>query len=139
MQDRKIHSFKIANHLRHGENYISARSWFSTLAYGMLTKPLAYWIARNHEIVGTGMVFPHVTFILDLPVSVALERIRHRVNDDTYFTKAATLEHVRKNYMTLYASQSLLGETRRISAELPGDIVVENVLSILKDDFGIKV
>ena len=97
--DRIMMQASIHEALNDGLDVVCDRYSLSTLVYqcamiGDVTfrSPLAEWILRVHE----DMVDPRCTFILDLPVEVARERLRSRgESPDDLMT--APLEHVARS------------------------------------------
>lgn len=95
------------------------RYWLSTISYGMLSHPLETWTHLHEEEFGHSFLRPAHSFIFDLPVDTALERIhKGRGEKRDYFEKRSKLEKVRENYLRI---QKALPDISIIDATLgPG-------------------
>lgn len=110
--DRVEHNFGIKKELQNGKIVVSDRYYHSTLAYqqtqGLDTKLLLNF---HKNLVVNGYVRePDLTFFIDLPAEVAMERIEGRVSkkDKVHiFEHLEFLKKLRKNYLKL---QKLLDE-----------------------------
>lgn len=99
-QDRRQHVRRvIVPALAAGRLVLSDRYFYSTACYqGARGLDLDEILAQNSAFAP----LPDLVMIIDVPVSLALERIRNnRVNIDHLFENAAFLEEVRKNYLKL--------------------------------------
>ena len=80
---------------------ISTRYYFSSLAYNCQTPEQFDFIAKlNHQFPA-----PDLAIYLDIPVEVALERLKERSLHEIYETREK-LTQVRKNYQTIFADYS---------------------------------
>ena len=82
--------------LNEGKIVISDRYLFSTLAYGMVDLDKDWLEALNKKFL-----IPDATFILDLPVEVAIQRIKASRFGFELFEQKERLEKVRENFLYL--------------------------------------
>ncbi len=119
--DRLIHIKKvIVPALKKGETVICQRYAMSTYAYGMA-------FGLKEKDVTHEFLIPDVTFILDLPTSVAMERIKKRKEEKEYFEKREKLAKIRKQYLVL-AKKSIFGKIIIIDATATPAIIIKNIL-----------
>lgn len=96
--DRSHHlATTIVPALERGDIVVSARYFFSTLAYGGVTLPLR-WL----RVVTSQFLVPDVIVYIDLPPKVAMERVKKRGNNRNLFEKERFLAKVRANYRTIF-------------------------------------
>lgn len=104
--DRADHlSRRVEPALKRGAYVVSDRYYHSSLAYQSLTLPLDQVAALN------AFRSPHITFFIDVPVDVCLERISKRGGELEIYEKRDKLERIAEAYekvMTLVRSR---GET----------------------------
>lgn len=112
-----------------GAVVLTDRYWLSTLAYGMLFEPAERFIDLHRSIMGENFLLPHLTFYLDIPADVAMERIQKSRTELTHFEKLKKLEKIRQNYLSLAASN--IANIVVIDAQVPPTAVVEAVVAIL--------
>lgn len=88
--------------LASGMVYLIERYALSTIAYGMLSgAPTDVFFDLHRQVVGPAMRWPDLTILLDLPVEEAIQRKTAAGAMPQLFEKAAFLERVRQNYLTL--------------------------------------
>ena len=104
------------------------RYYFSTIAYqGALGIDPAAILQRNEEIA----IIPHQVLIVDVPVSLGLDRIRQfREEDHTDFEKADYLEKVRKIFLSMKAPYIQVVDGARHEEAVFEDLrcIVQNVI-----------
>lgn len=96
--DRDKHIPEILDHLLLGEGVVCDRYFMSTFAYSGAKGVSLDWLKKN----GVPDLIPNITFLIDTPVSVAVERIEER--GETADPKF--LATVRENYLMLANSMS---------------------------------
>lgn len=95
--DRADHLDKlIGPSIKLGKTVISDRYYFSTYAYGELNLDRK-WLRG----LSPNFPMPDVTFLVDVPVSMAMDRIKTSRGKKELFEKQKFLEKVRKNYLDL--------------------------------------
>jgi dTMP kinase len=82
--------------LRAGKTVISDRYMFSTMAFGGIDADMGFLKQINSKYR-----VPDLTFIIDVPVEVAMKRINSRSRESEFFEEAAKLRKVRTNYLNL--------------------------------------
>lgn len=79
--------------------YLKERYAMSTVAYGMLSgRPPEDFIRLHEEVIGSHMIWPDITILLDLPAREAIRRIAKAREEPEHFEKIGTLAKVRDNY-----------------------------------------
>lgn len=121
--DRLHHAEELRSWLRAGKTVVCDRYADST------------WVYQQHRYVVPADLIPDITFVLDLPVRVAVERLRRRGEGMHAFEHPAKLEGVRQRYLDQveYATRF---EGRRmclIDADAAPELVQQAVLSGLAD------
>lgn len=112
----------------------------STIAYGMLNglgpEP---FIELHQRILGPAMIWPHVTFLLDVSVEEVLRRMAARAEGQELFEKRKQLKRIRANYLDLAGRQQELGIGRiiLINGERPEQEVTAEITGILEREFGL--
>lgn len=95
--DRADHLDKlILPSLKVGVSVISDRYFFSTFAYGELNLD-GKWLRQLSQ----NFPLPDITFLVDVPVGVAMKRIKTSRENKELYEKQKLLEKVRKNYLDL--------------------------------------
>jgi dTMP kinase len=130
MVDRRDHAFEIEKRRATGENAFVDRYMLSSFAYQTVgwegdrvpTVPLET-LEQMHE----GLPRPDLTLYIDVPVEVAMERMKFRIEEREKMERAETLEKVRSNYLSLVKSR---GEEHNIVVIKGWD---RNVLAVLED------
>jgi len=128
--DRVIHSKKIEKLLKSGVVVISDRYKLSSFAYQFEFG--VEWI----KTINKKAIDPDITFVLDVPPSVALERIKRSRFYLEAFENIETLEKVRENYLKLareFPNTYVVDANRRI------EDVSRDVFEILKNSGLIKI
>jgi dTMP kinase len=82
--------------LERGKTVISDRYMFSTMAFGGIDVDIDFLKRINSQYR-----VPDITFIMDVPVEVAMERINSRSSESEFFEETSKLEKVRENYLSL--------------------------------------
>ncbi len=125
VQDRKKHLENLViPSLKDGKIVISDRYFFSTIAFGGIDLDMEKLISLNQDFL-----YPDITFFLDVPAEVCIERIGQRGGKFEHFERLEKLEKVRKNYYLLWKR---FREFFRINGESSPEKVFSEVESILK-------
>lgn len=112
--DRAHHLYsQIEPALKEGKIVISDRYMFSTLAFGGLSIDIDFL-----KKVNSNFRIPDITFIIDVPPEVCMERIRRsRTSEPELFEDVAKFEKIRANYMQIknqFPNMYLIDGNRRI-------------------------
>ncbi len=93
--------------LDQGKIVLRSRYALSTLAYGMLSgcSPSIY-IDLHKSILGQNMIWPTVTFLIDISAEESVKRLAKKMAAPQLFEKKQTLEKVRENYLHLVSYHS---------------------------------
>lgn len=122
-----IHCF-IRPGLEKGHIEIRDRYALSTIAYGMLNGTYEEYSRLHYDVIGPGMCWPNITFLIDVPAEVALERIDSGGISPQFFEKKEKLQRVRNNYLTL-ANRRWYGAIRVIDGTCPQSEVFKEIKS----------
>jgi len=96
--DRLDHSQLVREQLDAGRDVVCDRYVFSSMAYQTLDTAIpAEWVVAINEECAT----PDVTFFLDVPVNVCLERLKARGDAPSVYEKRELLDRIAANYQTL--------------------------------------
>ncbi|MBI4086174.1 MAG: dTMP kinase [Candidatus Liptonbacteria bacterium] len=96
-KDRNEHLEKeIIPALKEGTNVISDRYFFSSFAFGSIDCDLEWLIELNDDFI-----LPDATFVLMVKPETAVERIKKRGLETTFFEELEKLKKVIKNYESL--------------------------------------
>jgi dTMP kinase len=96
--DRLAHGVEIERELAAGRDVVCDRYILSSMAYQTLDPAItADWVIEANR----GCAAPHLTFFLDVPVDVCLERISARSADRTIYERRDRLETIHANYRRL--------------------------------------
>ncbi|MDP3999769.1 MAG: dTMP kinase [bacterium] len=99
--DRKVHVKMIFRHLREVHHIISDRYKYSTLAYQQAQGVSLKKLIAMHR----GILVPDLTIIVDVPIKVALQRIKKDIKGGKrykeVFEQKAFQEKLRKNMLAL--------------------------------------
>jgi dTMP kinase len=120
--DRREHMAAVVDPaLKFGKIVVTDRYMFSTLAFGSIDIPLEKLRSMNAEFR-----VPDITFIIDVPPEVALDRVHGRLaqsgkrrEDAELFEERGKLERVRENYLRvakLYPNVHVIDGGRQIDA-----------------------
>lgn len=132
IEDRKEHiETFIEPALKNGMLVLCDRYWLSTLAYGMLTEPKEVFIELHRKILGNNFLLPDFTILLDLPASLAMERLGKSSRSLDFFEKVGKQERIRSHYLEL-ASSAIDPNVAIIDAALEPSAVAESVWESLK-------
>jgi len=95
--DRYYHQIEISQKEKEGYIIISDRYYHSTFAYQLSYPNMDInWVMEMHKYLKK----PDYVFILDVPVEIALERIKNREKKNIYENKEF-LEKIRERYLKL--------------------------------------
>lgn len=117
--DRLSHTKKIKRILE-TRNVICQRYAMSTFAYGT-----AFGVSQKdlqHDFLK-----PDMTFLLDIPVELAMKRIAGRKQDREYFEKKEKLAKIRKKYLAL-DRKKIFGKIIKIDARPAPEIIAKKIL-----------
>ncbi|NQU77738.1 dTMP kinase [Candidatus Falkowbacteria bacterium] len=93
-------SAQIEPALNSGQWVISDRYFFSTLAFGMLKLDYEWlWQINSH------FRKPDITFFLDVPARVCMDRLQRRGGEREFFEQEKKLEQVIKNYKEVFSKK----------------------------------
>ena len=102
LADRGLHvNTLIKPKLEEGFTVISDRFYLSTLAYQGFGRGLDIDLLKNLNEKATGGLKPDITFLIDVPVEVALERIKNSRKSAERFEKKDFLQKVREGFLEL--------------------------------------
>lgn len=103
--DRRTHiRFVIRPQLERKRWVVSVRYWLSTIAYGMFDGSAAEYIDLHSRIIGSGMLVPDLTIILDVEEEEAMRRIQEAGRKFDWFVQKEKLKRIRHNYLELAGS-----------------------------------
>lgn len=95
--DRRQHLDNlIIPNLKQGKMVISDRYVLSSLAYGSIDLKTEWLVKLNDEFI-----LPDITFVINVPVEVCLDRIHHRGEEITIFEDKDKLQKVGQAYKAL--------------------------------------
>lgn len=124
-QDRKEHLENlIIPNLKKGKIVISARYFLSSLAFGSPESDMEWLIKLNSDFI-----LPDITFILDVPPEVCLERIRKRGKKRNLFEEKERMTQALENYRLL--SKRFIN-TYWINGNLPEKEVFEQIKEVIE-------
>lgn len=128
-QDRQNHlEDLIVPALEDGQTVISDRYFLSSCAFGGIELDIKWILALND-----GIILPDITFLLDVPPEVCLERIDKRGTPREFFETTEKLSKVRENYLRLAHDDTTGQRVSVINGEgLVGE-VAEEVLNIFSN------
>ncbi|MEZ0344734.1 MAG: dTMP kinase [Caldimicrobium sp.] len=126
LKDRAEHVEKlILPSLKAGKIVILDRYYLSTVAYqGVHFKDLSYLLSKNE----TFSPLPDIVIYLDLPIKLALERIKKRNKEVSLFEKEELLNRIAENYEEILPLFSHI----RIKSDRPAEELSLEVLTHLK-------
>ena len=123
--DRNLHVREfIKPKLEEGFTVISDRFYLSTLAYQGYGRGLDLTLLRELNEKATEGLKPDLTFLVDIPVEVALKRIERLRGNTDRFEKREFLQRVREGFLKLAEEENaviLNGE--RTIYELLGEVI----------------
>ena len=125
--DRYYHQIEILKKEKEGYIVISDRYYHSTFAYQLSYPNIDIkWVMEMHKYIKK----PDYVFVLDVPVDVALERIKQRKTTINVFENRKFLERSREIYMKL---KDILPEENiyYLDNTKDPDMVVEEIIKIL--------
>lgn len=95
--------------LEQGKIVIAERYAHSTLAYGMLSRPVEDFVQLHREVIGSWMRWPDVTYLIDISPSEAMRRLNVQGETPQLFEKKEKLERIQLNYHRLACKAMGLG------------------------------
>lgn len=107
-----------------GHQVITTRYYFSSLAYNANSPDEYAFIYRLNQDFPN----PDFVFYCDLPVEVALERIKRRSHQEIYETQAK-LTQVHQNYEQIFTQYG--GQWQRLNATNSPDAIHQQILTIV--------
>ncbi len=122
--------------LAQGTVVLWERFFHSTLAYGMLEGNVEVYLRLQHDVLGSFMLLPDLTFIIDISGAEALRRLSVASREAEYFEKEKTLERVRQNYLAL-AQRDDLGEMVVVNGKRAPEEIFKEVKDIIQQRFEI--
>ncbi len=106
--DRAVHLERVViPALKEGKIVISDRSLWSAITYGLVDQGVPQkqkdhlLVSQNVMSMYGGFLIPDTTFLLDIPFSVALERVDDRGGKASIYDKSKKLIKIRKEYLWL--------------------------------------
>lgn len=124
--------------VQQGDWVLAERYALSTLAFGARDGNFEPLIELHHQIIGPSLVWPDVTYLLDISPDEALHRLAASEGAPQFFEKRRTFEYVRSNYLKLVERRDL-GPIVVIPAHGTEDEVFGTILADLKERFHLKV
>ncbi len=124
--DRNLHVENLIKpRLGEGFTVITDRFHLSTLAYQGFGRGLELNLLRELNEKATGGLKPHITFLVDVPVEVALERLKKERGNPDRFEDREFLEKVREGYLTLAGEEKnvVILDGSKTPYELLGEVL----------------
>ncbi len=128
--DRHNHLFHpesgIHTMLEAGTCVVQDRYVFSSLAYQS--------VQCGYDLVSTlnnNFPLPEITFFLDIPVEVCLNRLEQRKGTREIFEKQAFLQQVRSSYQAVFSSFADTAEIITVDAALSREAVHEQIWAVI--------
>lgn len=120
--------------VQQGDWVIAERYTHSTLAFGARDGNFQLLIDLHHQVIGPSMLWPDVTYILDITPEEALKRMSAGDVVPQFFEKRKTFEYVRRNYLEL-AKRTDLGPVVLVDAMGTEDEVFGRIKADLQQRF----
>ena len=115
-----------------GGVYVIIRYGFSTIAYGTLSgKPAEAFIQLHREVLGTSLIWPDMTFLIDISGKESARRMATAKNNPEFFEKKDKLEKVRQAYLTLAKNPEFNNSIYVVNGEQNEDKVFEDIKKIV--------
>lgn len=111
VNDRRQHLIElIIPALASEKNVIADRFMLSGIGYGMSEGLDQKLLLELHEqIIGRNFIIPDITFLIDVPVDVAMKRLVEKLKvtgqEPHYYERKEALEKVREAYLSIYADR----------------------------------
>jgi len=124
--DRNLHVENLIKpRLREGYTVITDRFHMSTLAYQGFGRGLDLKGLKELNEKATGGLKPDMTFLVDVPVEVALERVQRERGNPDRFEDRAFLERVRQGFLTLAREEEnvIVLDGQKSPYELLGEVI----------------
>ncbi len=130
--DRMMHQKEIRKRLSEGYIVISDRYLLSSYVYQVEEGLSFEWV----KCINEGCIAPDITFVLNVPPEVCMERLKGRKNFEI-FENEAKLRKIHKRYLKL---ASLMENVFVIDGDRPKEEVLADILECLKRKyaFGVK-
>lgn len=118
--------------------YLIERFALSTLAFGMLNDiPFERLLKLHEEVIGTHMIWPDVTIVLDLPAEQAMLRLGDRCRTESckpeFFERVDKLEKIRGSYLSLAQMRDRVpGNIIVVDASQSADVVLAECIKIIE-------
>lgn len=117
--------------------YLKERYALSTVAYGMLSGRSPEDLIQLHEdVVGSHMMWPDLTILLDLSAEEAIRRIAKGRDHSEFFEKEKTLEKVRENYLRARFIGPFRGKVAVVDGDQSENVVFEAVKKTIRPLLG---
>lgn len=135
VEDRKrdIEKFIIPG-LKRGEVCLVIRYGFSTIAYGTVTSgaPPERFIEMHHEIIGSSLIRPDLTLIIDISGEESARRmVEAKKNPELFEKNRGRLEKIRQAYRGLVNHPEFKGRIVVVNGRKPKEVVFEEIKKII--------
>lgn len=136
--DRVGHQTEVIELLKRGKTVVSDRWFWSSVPYGLLDRGINIQKNNEQEVLLVALsilsmyhrfIAPDITFYLDIPVKLALERLSDSRHIADIYDKSEKLEKVREGYRWLI--EKFPGNFVIIDAAKSVEEVTEKILSNL--------
>lgn len=87
--------------LARGIPVVAERFALSTIAYGMLANSKDVYVGMHRDVLGTWLRWPDLTMLIDIPASVAMDRLAREKGRAQHFEKKGKLIRIRDAYLQL--------------------------------------
>ena len=129
--DRMMHQKEIRKRLSEGYIVISDRYLLSSYVYQVEEGLPFEWV----KCINEGCIAPDITFVLNVPPEVCMERLKGRKNFEI-FENEAKLRKIHKRYLKL---ASLMENVFVIDGDRPKEEVLADILECLKRKYAFGV
>ncbi|HEY4717105.1 MAG TPA: dTMP kinase [bacterium] len=128
----------IREYLREKYIVITDRFHDSSIAYQGFGRKLGEKTVRELNKIATGGLMPHITFVLDCPVSIGLGRTRRRTSKPDRLEREALAFHRRVRHGYLLTAMREKGRIIVINATRPKEKIAETIKKIVKNKFKLR-
>ncbi len=120
--------------LKETDVVLRSRFALSTIAYGMLESddPEQY-LKLHHDVIGPNMIWPDITFLIDISAQEAMRRIEKNQAKPELFEQREKLEKIRKNYLAL-AKRTDVGRVIVINGERTPPEVFKSIVQVVQNE-----